>query len=833
MSNLIGQFLGRYHILEQLGEGGMATVYKAYDTRLERHVAVKVILPYRQHSEKFLKRFEREAKSLAQLSHPNIVGVIDYGEEDGVPYLVMEYLPGGTLKQKLGKPIDAGEAARLLAPIAYALELAHRHNIIHRDINPANVLLTETGQPMLSDFGIAKMLESEETAELTGTGVGIGTPEYMAPEQGMGHVVDGRADIYALGITYYELVTGRKPYRADTPMAILHKQLSEPLPRPSKFVAGIPEYVENVLIKALAKDPANRYQNMGEFAQALDSIAGQKLAVPKIAVSKRKIVPALAGLFVVALVGVGIYLASTSNLFASQTESITPTKPQQPGMLERPTYPPGTGLGDGLVVQPCGQGLCILNSSGTSIREFKIAELAGKTTGSAFWSNDGTKIAFDIADSGPGNWSDLYVLEVQTGKATQLTRTPDNEITPVWSPDGKKIAFHKNCELWMINPDSSGLEKHFERGDQCVSQPRWSPDSQWLAWVSPNGRDGGGAQFVSVYNPNEKKIFSIPLEFDKDSGHNDEWSPDGSALYVTIETQGRRDVYKLDTACLQTDCSEANVTMVDFDIPQSWMPNYYPQWDKNSQMFKFTTPLESLKNSTVYVCDAKSLCLRGDNGIEIARVNLPQLSGEIYEATWKLDGTALLFSASDGRARPDTDGDLFAADLITRNLIRLTQTETNDHFPVFSPDGKKVAFHSNCQGKILDLENNQTQTFLENPEQCVGELRWSPSGRWLAWVSGQHWDGSPSNDIGIYDTHTSNVFITPIQENFHSDHRLTWTPDESALNLEIQSPGNNTYQIPPECFERNCAQSEWTIAPAPGDSIQWLPDYYPQWSVTP
>lgn len=273
MFNLIGQSLGRYHVLEQLGEGGMATVYKAFDTRLERNVAIKVILPSRQQDEKFLKRFEREARALAQLSHPNIVKVLDYGDHEGVPFLVMEYIPGGTLKQKVGKPIPWQEAARLIAPIARALEYAHQQKIVHRDIKPANILLTQSGEPMLSDFGIAKILESEETVDLTGTGVGIGTPDYMAPEQGSGQAVDHRTDIYALGIVFYELVTGRKPYQADTPMAVMIKKITDPLPRPKQFAPGLPDSVERALLKALMKNPGERYADMGAFANALEIIS--------------------------------------------------------------------------------------------------------------------------------------------------------------------------------------------------------------------------------------------------------------------------------------------------------------------------------------------------------------------------------------------------------------------------------------------------------------------------------------------------------------------------------------------------------------------------------
>ena len=272
MSNLTGQHVGRYHIVEQLGEGGMASVYKAYDTRLERYVAVKVIRVENDRDASFLKRFEREAKALAKLSHPNIVHINDYGDQDGMPYVVMDYLPGGTLKQKMGQALPYYEAARLLAPVARALDHAHRNGIIHRDVKPANILMTSGGEPMLSDFGIAKILEGEQTSELTGTGVGIGTPEYMAPEQGAGGKIDERADVYALGVVFYELVTGRKPFKADTPMAVVIKHMTEPLPRPSSFVSTLPEGVEHIIYKAMAKKPEDRYQTMAQFARALEQL---------------------------------------------------------------------------------------------------------------------------------------------------------------------------------------------------------------------------------------------------------------------------------------------------------------------------------------------------------------------------------------------------------------------------------------------------------------------------------------------------------------------------------------------------------------------------------
>lgn len=279
MSDLIGQSLGRYHILEQLGEGGMATVYKAYDTRLETDVAVKVIctesLPQNA-VQRSLKRFEREAKALAKLTHSNIVKVLDYGEHQGKPYLVMPYLPGGTLKQLLnGKPMPYQKAAQILVPIASALAYAHQQAMIHRDVKPSNILITQSGDPMLTDFGVAKIIDQETTMDFTGTSAAVGTPEYMAPEQVTSKTADHRVDIYALGIVFYEMLTGRRPYQADTPMAVLFKHASEPLPRPKSVVPGLPDSVEQILLKALAKLPEDRYKDMEEFASALRRVSGQ------------------------------------------------------------------------------------------------------------------------------------------------------------------------------------------------------------------------------------------------------------------------------------------------------------------------------------------------------------------------------------------------------------------------------------------------------------------------------------------------------------------------------------------------------------------------------
>jgi serine/threonine protein kinase len=274
MGQLIGKTIAHYQILEQLGEGGMATVYKALDTRLERMVALKIIKIGKEQKATYLKRFELEARALARLTHPNIVRVIDYGQYDGLPFLVMAYLPGGTLADQVQQPMNYQEAARTLLPVAAALGYAHQHKIIHRDVKPGNILISRSGEPLLSDFGIAKILELDETLDLTRTGICLGTPKYMAPEQSISKEVDGRADIYSLGVVYYEMVTGRTPFKAKTPYEIMMLHYNARLPDPRQFAPDLPEAAVQVIYKALEKKPEDRFQTMEHFASALEKLAG-------------------------------------------------------------------------------------------------------------------------------------------------------------------------------------------------------------------------------------------------------------------------------------------------------------------------------------------------------------------------------------------------------------------------------------------------------------------------------------------------------------------------------------------------------------------------------
>jgi ligand-binding sensor domain-containing protein len=277
MRQFIGMRLGAYQIVEQVGQGGMATVFKAYQPSIDRYVAIKILPSRFTEDESFLGRFTQEARTLARLEHPHILPVYDYGEQDGITYLVMRFVEAGTLKDLAREgPVELEEAGRILGQVGGALDYAHSQDVVHRDIKPSNVLIDPRGNTFLTDFGIAKLVA--ETAQFTASGAIIGTPAYMSPEQGMGQPVDYRCDIYSLGVVLYELVTGRVPFEAETPLAVLLQHVNDPLPLPRQIEPDLPEAVERVVLKAMAKAPDDRFQSAQEMTDALAQAVARKPA---------------------------------------------------------------------------------------------------------------------------------------------------------------------------------------------------------------------------------------------------------------------------------------------------------------------------------------------------------------------------------------------------------------------------------------------------------------------------------------------------------------------------------------------------------------------------
>ena len=273
---------GRYEIGEVLGYGGMAEVFRGRDTRLSRDVAVKVLRTDLARDPSFQMRFRREAQAAASLNHSAIVAVYDTGEESAIPYIVMEYVEGHTLREVLqhGR-LTVQRSLEITADVCAALESSHRSGIIHRDIKPGNVMLTREGVVKVMDFGIARAITGS-AATMTQTASVIGTAQYLSPEQARGETVDARSDVYSTGVLLYELLTGLPPFRGDSPVAVTYQHVREDPQPPSRLDPDIPPDVDAIVLKALAKNPGNRYQGAGEFREDLTRAAmGQPvLATP-------------------------------------------------------------------------------------------------------------------------------------------------------------------------------------------------------------------------------------------------------------------------------------------------------------------------------------------------------------------------------------------------------------------------------------------------------------------------------------------------------------------------------------------------------------------------
>lgn len=277
MEDLTGKQLGPYQIVTPLGEGGMAAVYKAYQAAMERYVALKILPRHFADDPQFVARFEREAKLVAQLQHPHILPVFDYGQAEGYTYIVMPFVQGGTLTASLtGQPLPLSRIRQVISQVGDALDYAHARGMIHRDVKPSNVLIDERGNCLLTDFGLARIVEG--STDLTTSGTVMGTPAYMSPEQGSGKKVGPRSDVYSLGIILYEMATGRVPFTAETPVAVIIKHIQDPLPPARSLNPALPEGVERVILKALSKSPEDRFRSAGELVSAIQAATPDILA---------------------------------------------------------------------------------------------------------------------------------------------------------------------------------------------------------------------------------------------------------------------------------------------------------------------------------------------------------------------------------------------------------------------------------------------------------------------------------------------------------------------------------------------------------------------------
>ncbi len=271
VDDLIGKKLGGYEILDRIGQGGMATVYRARQTSMNRVVALKVLPKHLMRDDTYLTRFKREVDIVAQLEHRSIVPVHDYGDDDGQPYIAMRYMPAGSVDDKVKHgALSLDDILLIIQQIAPALDYAHSKNVLHRDLKPSNILMDDDGGAYITDFGIARIVGTEAKGSTITTQGVVGTPSYMSPEQAQGHKLDGRSDVYSLGVMLFEMATGRRPFENETPYGVAVMQVTAQPPNPRNINPNLPPAIEDVILKSLKKKPDNRFQTALELAQALE-----------------------------------------------------------------------------------------------------------------------------------------------------------------------------------------------------------------------------------------------------------------------------------------------------------------------------------------------------------------------------------------------------------------------------------------------------------------------------------------------------------------------------------------------------------------------------------
>ena len=785
-----GSRLGSYDIIAPLGAGGMGEVYRARDPKLGREVAVKIMTGAFAADSEQLARFEREAQAVASLSHPNILAVYEFGMHGGQPFVAMELLEGETLRERLAQgPLPVRKAIDVATQIARGLAAAHDKNLIHRDLKPENVFLLADGQVKILDFGLAKALGRDgpggiagsgaaETVARTDPGTVLGTVGYMAPEQVRAGVVDGRADLFALGVVLHEMLTGVRTFQRPTAAEVMTAILREDPPDLLQARPDLPPALDRIVQHALEKNPVERFQTARDVVFALTSLSGSTAAASGSAASMAPIgqagergAPARFSPAVLAAAALVVAAAAAGGWWAGRRG---PAPAERWDQFVQLTDEAGEETGPR--ISPDGSSFAYASRAKGSwdiyvqrVGGRQPLAVAASPTRDELWpafSPDGRSIAFNESDADGG----IFITGA-TGESER--RLTDFGANPSWSPDGRSIVFATEevdspygrlavSTLWVVDV-AGGAPRQIHKSDAV--QPAWSPSGRRIAfWANTGGvRDiftvaADGSDRVAVTN-------DVPLNW------SPVWSPDGRYLYFASDRGGSMGLWRIaiDEATGRTQGVPESVSAgveASMDLPS---------FSADGKTLLFRSRLMSVNPAMIAFDPVAERA--GETRVLLARTGILTPTSVSPDGAW-------LALMNQGEAKEDisllrTDGS---------GLRRLTDDVARDRFAIWTGDGKALSFYSNRSGRYtgwsIRTDGSGLTQLIAAPDEDLNYVVFSPAGdRVLAETDDQALVGKPPFPIAWKDlTPLPNITVP----GGHLQPTL-WSPDGRYLSGTVIS----------------------------------------------
>lgn len=808
---MIGEVLSHYRVVEQIGAGGMGVVYRALDTNLGREVALKVLPPEVAVDPERVARFEREAKALAALDHPNIVTIFSVEEAQGRRFLTMQLVHGrnlGTLLTPGGMAVE--RVVRIGAEIADALSAAHERGLVHRDLKPGNVMVTDDGRAKVLDFGLAKLRPGHvELAEATGlptqdvttAGLILGTTPYMSPEQAEGRTIDHRSDIFSLGVVLYEMLTGTRPFRGDTPVAVISSILKDTPPRVIEVKPAVPAGLDRIVARALAKDPARRYQSALDLRIDLEEqLLPSGLPSGPTAVLGRAPRRHWKG----ALLAVVGMLAAGGAWLLWRGEVLRPRQIGRrisfsqvtalPGVEAYPSLSPDgqwvtyTGLG------PTGLDVFLQSTSGQTPINL-TADLPADDDQPVF-SLDGQRIAFRSGREGGG----IFVMG-RTGEAVRrVTRAGFN---PAWSPDGTRLVYANErvglmplnwegvSELWVV-PVEGGEPRRLGSGDGV--QPCWSPHGQRIAYQT---RLGTTAQMDIMTVPAAGGE-PAPVLSDRATDWSPTWSPDGRFIYFVSDRGGSMNLWRI---AVDEASGRARGEPEPVTTPAPFVA--HPSFSADGTRIAFSSVIMR-QNIEMAAFDPVKLTLTGQTWLTTG-------SRQWSSPDPSPDGTRVAFYSRDL-----PEGDIYVVRADGTGLRQVTGDAAVDRVPRWAPDGERLAYFTGRDGQIqvwtVRADGSENRRLVEG-----GLVAWAPDGSRLA-LSGVARPDHPSGaSIVELERPQEPLLLPEPQPALRPFVVNSWSADGRRLAgmIGYSDQGIVTLTLDTGAFERLTPSGQWPV---------WLPD---------